>query len=208
MFRIMCKSKIHEAGVTEEEARALKPKVVLVDEKNKPVIRIEKVGVYKIRKYGNPILRGRCRPVEKVGARERKILQQMAKTMYRAEGIGLAAPQVGVDLELVVVDLGDNNPLKLVNPLILLKEGESVLEEGCLSLPEITLKIKRSKRVMVEGWNEDGEIIKVEGEDLLAHVIQHEIDHLSGILIIDHADQAERTRLKTKLKLLERKSRL
>lgn len=165
------------------------------------------MGVYKIRKYGDPILRGGCRPVEKVGARERKILQQMAKTMYRAQGIGLAAPQVGVDLELVVVDLGDNNPLKLVNPLILLKEGESVLEEGCLSLPEITLKIKRSKRVMVEGWNEDGEIIKVEGEDLLAHVIQHEIDHLSGILIIDHADQAERTRLDTKLKLLERKSR-
>lgn len=146
-------------------------------------------------------------PVDKVGAREKKILQQMAKTMYRAQGIGLAAPQVGVDFQLMVVDRGDNNPLMLVNPLILLKEGESVLEEGCLSLPEITLKIKRSKRVMVEGWNEDGEIIKVEGEGLLAHVIQHEVDHLSGILIIDHADQAERTCLDTKLKLLERKSR-
>ena len=139
-----------------------------------------------------------------MGMRERKILQQMAKTMYKAQGIGLAAPQVGIDLQLIVVDLGDNNPLKLVNPLILLREGDSVLEEGCLSLPEVTLAVRRPKRVMVEGWNEDGEIVKVEGEDLLAHVIQHEIDHLSGILIIDRADPKERMSLDTKLKLLEK----
>ena len=139
-----------------------------------------------------------------MGMRERKILQQMAKTMYKAQGIGLAAPQVGIDLQLIVVDLGDNNPLKLVNPLILLKEGDSVLEEGCLSLPEVTLTVRRPKRVMVEGWNEDGEIVKVEGEDLVAHIIQHEIDHLSGILIIDRADPRERMSLDTKLKLLEK----
>ncbi len=162
------------------------------------------MGVYQIRKYGDPILRTRCRSVEEVGVRERKILQQMAQTMSQAQGIGLAAPQVGIDLQLMVVDLGDNNLIKLVNPLILLREGESVLEEGCLSLPEVTLKVKRSKKVMVEGWNEDGEIIKVEGEDLLAHVIQHEIDHLFGILIIDYADQAERMSLESKLKLLEK----
>lgn len=149
-------------------------------------------------------MRSRCRRVEEVRDREKKILQQMAKVMYQAQGIGLAAPQVGIDLQLIVVDGGDNNPIKLVNPLILLREGESILEEGCLSLPEVTLKVKRSKRVMVEGWNEDGEIIKIEGEDLLAHVIQHEIDHLFGILIIDYADQAERMSLDTKLKLLEK----
>jgi len=162
------------------------------------------VGVYQIRKYGDPILRTRCRRVEEVGVREKKILQQMAQTMSQAQGIGLAASQVGIDLQLMVVALGDNNLIKLVNPLILLREGESVLEEGCLSLPEVTLKVKRSKKVMVEGWNEDGEIIKVEGEDLLAHVIQHEIDHLFGILIIDYADQAERMSLESKLKLLEK----
>ncbi len=162
------------------------------------------MGVYQIRKYGDPILRTRCRRVEEVGAREKKILQQIAQTMSQAQGIGLAAPQVGIDLQLMVVALGDNNLIKLVNPLILLREGESVLEEGCLSLPEVTLKVKRSKKVMVEGWNEDGEIIKVEGEDLLAHVIQHEIDHLFGILIIDYADQAERMSLESKLKLLEK----
>lgn len=162
------------------------------------------MGVYQIRKYGDPILRTRCRRAEEVGAREKNILQQMAQTMSQAQGIGLAAPQVGIDLQLMVVDLGDNNLIKLVNPLILLREGESVLEEGCLSLPEVTLKVKRSKKVMVEGWNEDGEIIKVEGEDLLAHVIQHEIDHLFGILIIDYADQAERMSLENKLKLLEK----
>ena len=139
-----------------------------------------------------------------MGAREKKILQQMAKTMYKAQGIGLAAPQVGIDLQLIVVDGGDNNPIKLANPLILLKEGESLLEEGCLSLPEVALNLKRSKRVMVEGWNEDGEIIKIEGEGLLAHVIQHEIDHLFGILIIDYAEGAERMRLDHKLKLLEK----
>lgn len=162
------------------------------------------MGVYQIREYGDPILRSRCRPVEEVGPREKKILRQMAKTMYKAEGIGLAAPQVGIDLQLIVVDGGDNNPIKLVNPLIVLKEGKSVLEEGCLSFPEVTLKVKRSKRVMVEGWNEDGEIIKIEGEDLLAHVIQHEIDHLFGILIIDHAEPRGRMSLDSKLKLLKK----
>ncbi|MFQ6066643.1 MAG: peptide deformylase [bacterium] len=162
------------------------------------------MGVYQIRKYGDPILRTRCRRVESVGMRERKILQQMAKTMYKAQGIGLAAPQVGIDLQLIVVDLGDNNPLKLVNPLILLREGDSVLEEGCLSLPEVMVRVRRSKRVMVESWNENGETVKVEGEDLLAHIIQHEIDHLSGILIIDRADPRNTMSLDTKLKLLEK----
>ncbi len=162
------------------------------------------MGVYQIRKYGDPILRSRCRRVEEVGVREKKILQRMAKTMYEARGIGLAAPQVGIDLQLIVVDLGDSTSIKLVNPLFLVKEGESVLEEGCLSLPEVNLEIKRSKRVMVEGWNENGEIVKIEGEDLLAHVIQHEIDHLFGILIIDRADQAERMNVDRTLKLLEK----
>ena len=163
------------------------------------------MAVYKIRKYGEPILRQRCRRVENISLREREILDRMAETMYRADGIGLAAPQVGIDKQLIVVDVGEGL-IKLTNPLVLLREGESVLEEGCLSLPEITVKVRRAKRVLVEGWNEDGKRITVQGEGLLAHALQHEIDHLSGILIIDYADPMEKAGFEGKLKRLEKKA--
>ncbi|MEA3485875.1 MAG: peptide deformylase, partial [Candidatus Aerophobetes bacterium] len=111
-------------------------------------------------------------------------------TMYASQGIGLAAPQVGIDKRLIVVDVGEGL-LKLINPLILLEEGESILEEGCLSLPGVNVKVKRAKSVVVEGWNEKRKRIKIKSEDLFAHAIQHEVDHLQGILIIDYADFQE-----------------
>ncbi|MEA1964453.1 MAG: peptide deformylase [Candidatus Aerophobetes bacterium] len=146
--------------------------------------------LYKIRKYGDPILRKKCEIVKNVGVEEEEIFERMSETMYASQGIGLAAPQVGIDKRLIVVDVGEGL-LKLINPLILLGEGESVLEEGCLSLPGVTVKVKRAKSVVVEGWNEKRERIKIEGEDLFAHAIQHEVDHLQGILIIDYSDSQE-----------------
>jgi len=146
--------------------------------------------LYKIRKYGDSILRKRCKVVRNIGAKEEEILERMSETMYAFQGIGLAAPQVGIDKQLIVVDVGEGL-LKLINPLILLKEGESILEEGCLSLPGVALKVKRAKSIVIEGWNEKREKVKIEAEGLFAHAIQHEVDHLQGILIIDYANSQE-----------------
>ena len=146
--------------------------------------------LYKIRKYGDPILRKRCKVVKDIGMEEEEILERMSKTMYASQAIGLAAPQVGIDKQLIVVDVGEGL-LKLINPLVLLKKGKSILEEGCLSLPGVTVKVKRAKSVVVEGWNEKRERIKIEAEGLFAHAVQHEVDHLQGILIIDYANSQE-----------------
>lgn len=158
--------------------------------------------IFRVYKYPHPILRKRCKKVERVGTWERKILSRMVETMYAAEGVGLAAPQVGIDKQLLVAD-SQGEPIKLVNPCILTREGESMIEEGCLSLPEIMLKIKRAKKILVEGINERGEPVKIQAEDLLAHILQHEIDHLQGRLIIDYLSEREKKKITPKLKELE-----
>jgi len=163
----------------------------------------ETMSVYRIRKYPESILRKRCKRVDSVGLKEKRTLEKMARTMYKAQGVGLAAPQVGIDQQLIVVDVGEGL-VKLINPLVLLKEGESTLEEGCLSLPEVTVRVKRSGRVMVQGWDENGKMVKVEGEGLLAHALQHEIDHLWGVLIIDYVSSREKADFRDKLRELER----
>ena len=149
------------------------------------------MGVYRIRKYGEPILRQKCRRVVRLGSREKRVLSQMATAMCKAQGMGLAAPQIGLDEQLIVVGEG-TALIKLANPLILLKDGESIMEEGCLSLPYTMVKVKRAGRVIIEGWNENEERVRIEGENLLARVLQHEIDHLLGILIIDYVLPGER----------------
>lgn len=150
------------------------------------------MGIYRIRKYGEPILRQKCRRVARLASRENRVLSQMAATMYKVQGVGLAAPQIGLDEQLFVVDVGEGL-IKLANPLILLKDGESVVEEGCLSLPHTMVKVRRASRIMVEGWNENEERVRIEGEGILARVLQHEIDHLRGILIIDYVLPDEKT---------------
>lgn len=164
------------------------------------------MGVYRIRKYGELILRQKCRRVAKLGSREKRVFSQMATTMYKAQGVGLAGPQIGLDEQLVVVDVGAGL-IKLANPLILLKDGESVMEEGCLSLPHTMVKVRRASRVIVEGWNENEERVRIEGENLLARVLQHEVDHLSGILIIDHVFPGEKTVYRDSLSIRKRGER-
>jgi len=151
--------------------------------------------VYTIRKYPDPSLRKQALKVEKITSRERKILAQMAETMYFADGIGLAAPQVGINKQFIVVDVGDGL-IKLVNPKIIFEEGESVMEEGCLSLPGVLLSIKRAKKVLVEGLDERGSKVQISAKGLLSHALQHEIDHLHGTLIIDKVDEKEKQKLK------------
>ncbi|MCM8770575.1 MAG: peptide deformylase [Candidatus Omnitrophica bacterium] len=157
----------------------------------------------KVNIYPAPCLRQKCKPVEKITAHIQQTLKEMAKTMYAAGGIGLAAPQVGIDRQLVVLDIGEG--LKcLVNPKVISRQGTSVLEEGCLSLPGITVKVRRARKVKVQALNEKGEPVSLDGQDLLAHVLQHEIDHLHGRLIIDYAGLRDKWRLRRKLKELKR----
>jgi len=158
--------------------------------------------VYNIIKYPDPFLRKKALKVEKITTREKKILAQMAETMYSAKGVGLAGPQVGINEQFIVADVG-NGLLKLVNPRIVFAEGESKMEEGCLSIPGVCFNIKRAQKVLVEGLNEKGEEVKISAEGLLSHVLQHEIDHLQGILIIDRAEEKEKKKFKSLLAKFE-----
>lgn len=139
----------------------------------------------------NAGLRKKCAKVLKVSDEEKNILDEMAKTMYLKGGVGLAACQVGMDKQLAVVDIGDGL-IKLINPVIVKKEGCETQEEGCLSIPEAAVKIKRAKKISVEYINEKGEALKITATGLLARVMQHEIDHLYGRLIIDYLSPLKR----------------
>ena len=123
----------------------------------------------------------------------------MARLMYEAAGVGLAAPQVGIDEQMIVVDIG-KGLYKLINPRIVRKEGRQVFGEGCLSVPGVSIKVKRAKKIMLEALDEDGKIVVFDAQDLLACVCQHEIDHLLGKLIIDYAPVWKRLILKKQLK--------
>jgi peptide deformylase len=159
----------------------------------------------RIRIFGDPALRRRAKPVEKITPRHRQILSEMAQLMYAGAGIGLAATQVGLNESMIVVDIG-SGLYKLINPKILKKEGEQVNQEGCLSVPEVCIKIKRAQQVWVEAQDEEGKKISLDAADLLACALQHEIDHLRGRVIVDYASFFER--LKIKKKLAELKKRL
>lgn len=152
----------------------------------------------KIKVFGDAILRKKAKPVKKVTSVHSKILSQMAKTMYADSGIGLAAPQIGISEQLIVVDIGAGL-YKLINPRIVKKLGVQAIKEGCLSVPGICIKVKRAKRVWIEALSDDNQLIKFEAQDLLACVLQHEIDHLKGKLIIDYASFLEKLKIKRKL---------
>ena len=153
-----------------------------------------------IKKYGDSILRCLCEPVEKVSEAERNIFASMAEIMYKHQGIGLACPQVGLNKKLIVADAG-SGLVTLANPEILEKDGvKDFLEEGCLSLPGISVNIKRPTEALVEGLDRKGNKIQLKTTGLLARVLQHEIDHLNGILILDYASFLKRILLKSRLR--------
>lgn len=142
----------------------------------------------EIRKIGDDILRKKSRTVEKIDDRIEQLLNDMAETMYKSEGVGLAAPQVGILKRIIVVDVGDNL-IKLINPEIIESEGSQIDDEGCLSVPNQRGKVDRPQSVTVKGMNEKGEEVLVKGEDFLARALCHEIDHLSGILFVDKMER-------------------
>ena len=156
--------------------------------------------------YGEPVLRKKSRQVKGITERHREILSRMAQLMYSSKGIGLAAPQVGINESMIVVDIG-SGLYKLVNPCIVKREGKQVMEEGCLSFPGVAVKITRAKRITLKAQDEFGKPVSIEAQDLLATVLQHEIDHLQGRLIIDYASVWERLRLQGKLRMLAKKAK-
>jgi peptide deformylase len=142
------------------------------------------VALREIRTFDDEILRKKSREVREVTDRVRTLLDDMAETMYHAEGGGLAACQIGILKRLVVIDVGEGL-IKLVNPEFVLREGEQIVEEGCLSFPDVWGKLKRPERVIVRALDENGEEITVEGTGLLAKCLCHELDHLDGIVFKD-----------------------
>ena len=146
---------------------------------------------YDIRIIGDPVLRRRAADVDNVDATLMRIVEGMVETMYSADGIGLAAPQVGVQKRLFVWDMGDG-PRTIINPQVVESDGEWVHDEGCLSVPGLTWEIVRPKEVHVVGRDLDGNEISVEADELEARLFQHELDHLDGTLLIERLDEATR----------------
>ena len=154
----------------------------------------------RIRYYGDPSLRKRSQPVKEASDAERAILSEMADLMRISGGVGLAAPQVGINKQMLIVDVGDGL-VTLINPRISKKSGSVAMEEGCLSIPGIFVRVKRARKIVVHGYNEQNEKVSITAKDLLARALQHEIDHLRGRLIIDYANFFQKIRLRKKLKI-------
>lgn len=168
-----------------------------------------KVAVLEILKYPHPVLKKRCENVERFDGEVRQLIRDMTETMYHANGVGLAACQVGASKRVIVVDVSPIDPeqdfFALVNPEVIAEEGEIEHEEGCLSVPECSEKIKRHQKVLVRGYSPEGKEIEVAGEGILAIALQHEIDHLNGVLILDRISRLKRDLYRNRLKKEKRK---
>jgi peptide deformylase len=154
------------------------------------------MAILEVRKYPDDVLRQKSGPVEKDDKSLQRLIDDMIETMHASFGIGLAAPQVGVHKRLIVIDIShydeERDLLVLVNPEIAQAEELIDSEEGCLSVPEFTAHIKRAGRVIVKGLDRDGNSIELEATGILARALQHEIDHLDGVLIIDRMSAIKR----------------
>ena len=155
-------------------------------------------GMAEIRIYPDPVLIKKAIPVQNIDGKVKMVVDRMAELMYANKGIGLAAPQLGISRQIIVVDIGQG--LKaLINPEIIEGNGGSILEEGCLSLPNIEVPVKRKEKVLIRGWNLRGKEVSLELFGFLGRVYQHEIDHLNGILIIHHISRLKRQLLVKKM---------
>ena len=159
------------------------------------------MAVLKVRKYGDPLLRRRAAEINEVTPELHRTIADMVETMYDEAGIGLAAPQVGISLRLMVVGHDERRePRALINPVIVDRGGQVTAEEGCLSIPGVFAQVTRAEWVDIEAKDIDGQLVKIHGRGLLARVFQHEIDHLDGVLFIDHLDPVARDRIKRRIK--------
>lgn len=159
------------------------------------------VSTLPILQFPDPLLRRKAAPIDNVDGDIAALVDSMFETMYHAPGIGLAATQVDVHKRVVVIDVSDegDSPITLINPELLVSEGEVEMQEGCLSIPGIYENIKRPAQVRVRALNRDGESYELDAEGLLAVCIQHEIDHLEGKLFVDYLSPLKRNRIRRKM---------
>lgn len=142
------------------------------------------MAIRKVRREGDSILRKKCREIDKIDERIKILAKDMLDTMYKAEGVGLAAPQVGVLKRIIVVDVGEG-PIIIINPEIISQEGKQEEVEGCLSIPGKAGIVVRPDKIILKGSDIEGNEIQIEGNGFLARALSHEIDHLEGVLFID-----------------------
>jgi peptide deformylase len=154
--------------------------------------------------YGAAVLRKVAQPVSDIDQELQRLIDDMAETLFSAPGVGLAAPQVGVSRRIVVItsleDLEKRDFVALINPEIISTEGEEVAEEGCLSVPELRMEVPRAETVRVRALDRQGKPVEIKGAGLMARILQHEIDHLNGLLFIDRLSPAKRDMIKRKLR--------
>ncbi len=171
------------------------------------------MALLEIRKFPDPVLRRKTDRVTKINGTIERLIDDMVETMHAAPGVGLAANQVGVSLQVAVIDLSTREErekrhplLVIINPEILSMEGSIIEEEGCLSIPDYAEKVKRAARVKVRAQDRTGKIFELEAEGLLAKALQHEIDHLNGLLFVDRLSTLKKSIFKRRLKkmLLEK----
>ena len=162
------------------------------------------MSIRKIVQYPEPVLREKAKKITRFDEELRNLIDDMAETMYDAPGVGLAAPQVAESIQLIVVDISvdeeNQSYMVLINPKITEAEGKQTDEEGCLSVPELTSNVNRFKKISVEFQDIEGKEQQLETEDRFAVILQHEIDHLKGILFIDHLSSLKRNLYKKKVK--------
>ncbi len=162
-----------------------------------------------VRIYGDKILRKRAEPVRKIDDELEQFIADLTLTMYEKDGVGLAAPQIGKSVRIFVVDPfwfneeAKKDPRVLINPELIALEGEAEAEEGCLSLPDVFGSVKRVEKIIIRGMNEKGEKVEYKTGGLFARVLQHEYDHLDGILFVDHISKLKKISILRKLKKLE-----
>jgi peptide deformylase len=165
--------------------------------------------VRKILKYGEPVLETKAEPVTEFDTPElQELIVDMWETMYAAKGVGLAAPQIGTSKRISVIDISvgedETQKIVIVNPEITFSEGKQTGEEGCLSIPGFREPVSRANKVTVRAQNEKGEPIEFNGEELLARAFQHEIDHLNGVLFINHLSALKRDIIRRKIKKMQK----
>jgi peptide deformylase len=162
------------------------------------------MSIRRIYQYPDPVLRIKAKKIEDFNTELKELIADMAETMYDAPGIGLAAPQIGESIQLLVADIGiereERQYKAFINPEIILTEGTQIDEEGCLSLPDLTANVQRHKKITLTYQDEEGNEHELTTEDRFAVVLQHEIDHLNGILFIDHLSPLKRNLYKKRMK--------
>ncbi|MDD5038243.1 MAG: peptide deformylase [Dehalococcoidales bacterium] len=150
------------------------------------------MAILPIRVAPDPILRQKSKRVRSFDVSLRKLIRDMIETMHAAPGVGLAAPQVGISLRVIVIGVPEQEDMVIINPQIVRKRGERLINEGCLSVPGYVGEIKRAISVTVKGFTQSGKEIRIKGEELLAQALEHEIDHLNGVLYVDRLEDMDK----------------